>query len=157
MTDNNKNCTEIFNDIYDKYYNKILRYFKKDFSVDDAEDLTQQTFLQLWSWIPNVQAIKNSKALIWQIAKNVRNDRFRKNAITLESYLLADKFDFVDTNNYTDLIEMRLTIQRLSVKEQQLMYLKAQGFNSEEIGKAFGISASAIRTRLQKIKRKLQL
>lgn len=75
MTDNINNPVDVFNDIYDKYYDKILRFFKKDFSIDDAEDLTQQTFLQLWAWIPNAYAVKNSKALVFRIAKNVRIDR----------------------------------------------------------------------------------
>lgn len=33
--------------------------------------------------------------------------------------------------------------------------MKTRGYTSEEIGKEFGISASAVRTRLQKIRKKL--
>lgn len=155
MTDNNKNCTEVFNDIYDKYYDKILRFFKKDFSIEDAEDLTQQTFMQLWAWIPNAYAVKNSKALIFRIAKNVRIDRYKKNSILLESSLIPECFDIADSNNYVNMVDLRLSLHKLSIKEQQLLFMKVQGYSSEEIGKAFGISASAARTRLQKIKGKI--
>lgn len=155
MADNINNPVEAFNDIYDKYYDKILRFFKKDFPVEDAEDLTQQTFLQLWSWIPNAYAVKNSRALIFHIAKNVRIDRYKKNTITLESAMMPEYFDFTDPDNIVSLVDIRLSLQKLSVKEQQLLYMKVQGFSSEEIGKAFGISASAARTRLQKIKSKI--
>lgn len=34
--------------------------------------------------------------------------------------------------------------------------MKVQGYSSEEIGRAFGISASAVRSRLQKTKKKLK-
>nr|MDE5985434.1 hypothetical protein [Eubacterium sp.] len=61
----NENCVTAFNDIYDKYYKKVLSYFKKEFGTDEAEDLTQQTFLQLWSWASNLQFTKNKKALIF--------------------------------------------------------------------------------------------
>lgn len=155
MTDNINNPVDVFNEIYDKYYDKILRFFKKDFSIDDAEDLTQQTFLQLWAWIPNAYAVKNSKALIFRIAKNVRIDRYKKNSITLENSIIPECFDLADSNNEINIVDIRLSLQKLSVKEQQLLYMKVQGYSSEEIGKAFGISASAARTRLQKIKGKI--
>lgn len=155
MADNINNPVEVFNDIYDKYYDKILRFFKKDFPVEDAEDLTQQTFLQLWSWIPNAYAVKNSRALIFRIAKNVRIDRYKKNSITLETAMMPEYFDFTDPDNIVSIVDIRLSLQKLSVKEQQLLYMKVQGYSSEEIGKAFGISASAARTRLQKIKSKI--
>lgn len=155
MTDNINNPVDVFNEIYDKYYNKILRFFKKDFSIDDAEDLTQQTFLQLWAWIPNAYAVKNSKALIFRIAKNVRIDRYKKNSITLENAIIPECFDLADSNNEINIVDIRLSLQKLSVKEQQLLYMKVQGYSSEEIGKAFGISASAARTRIQKIKGKI--
>lgn len=155
MTDNINNPVDVFNEIYDKYYDKILRFFKKDFSIDDAEDLTQQTFLQLWAWIPNAYVVKNSKALIFRIAKNVRIDRYKKNSINLENAIIPEYFDLADSNNEINIVDIRLSLQKLSVKEQQLLYMKVQGYSSDEIGKAFGISASAARTRLQKIKGKI--
>lgn len=79
--DNNQNCVTLFNELYEKYYKKVLSYFKKEFDADEAEDLTQQTFLQLWSWIANMQFIKNKKAYIFRIAKNVRCDRYRQKAM----------------------------------------------------------------------------
>lgn len=71
---NNDNCVTLFNELYDEYYHKVLAYFKKDFNSYEAEDFTQQTFLKLWSWIPNIQFVKNKKAYIFKIAKNVRCD-----------------------------------------------------------------------------------
>ena len=38
-------------------------------------------------------------------------------------------------------------------QERELLLMKVQGYSSEEIGRAFGISASAVRSRLQKIKK----
>ncbi len=155
MADSINNPVDLFNDIYDKYYDKILRFFKKDFPVEDAEDLTQQTFLQLWAWIPNAYALRNSRALIFRIAKNVRIDRYKKDSITLEAAVMPEYFDFTDPDNIVGIVDIRLSLQKLSVKEQQLLYMKVQGYSSEEIGKAFGISASAARTRLQRIKSKI--
>ena len=49
---NQENIAALFGVIYDKYYKKILRFFRRDFAVEDAEDLTQQAFLRLWAWLP---------------------------------------------------------------------------------------------------------
>ncbi len=151
---NSDNAVIIFNEIYDKYYDRILRYFKKDFGIEDSEDLTQQTFMQLWAWLPSAYAIKNTKALIYRIAKTVKLDRFRKNALMLEE-LLPEEFDVRDDENYYGIIECRMLIDKLSKKEQNLLLLSLQGYNSKEISHSLGISPSATRTRLQKIRKKL--
>lgn len=155
MTDE-KLYTEIFSDIYEKYYKYIFNWFKKDFGIEDAEDLAQQTFLQLWSWIPNKKEIKNKKSLIFKIAKNVKMDKLRKNAISIEATFLPELYEIVDRNNQTGIIDIKLSINKLSAKEQQLLHMKLQGLSSEEIGREFGITASSVRTRLQKIRNKLK-
>lgn len=64
---------------------KIFRYFRRDFSFDDAEDSTQQTFLQLWGWLPRADSVRSGGALIYSIARNVRADRYRNTAFMLET------------------------------------------------------------------------
>lgn len=146
----------IFNEIYDDYYKKIINFFKKDFTNEDAEDLTQQVFMQLWAWIPNNYAIKNKKALIYSIAKNVRNDRIRKNKIILETMIVPEDFDAPDKNDFQSMLDIRLSIEKLKPKEQQLLLLKLYGYNSSEIGDMLDCTASAVRTKLQKIRKKLK-
>lgn len=151
-----KTSTEIFNEFYGQYYAYVFNWFKKDFGTDDAEDLTQQTFLQLWSWMSCADTIKNKKSLIFKIAKNVRLDRYRKNAITISAMYIPDGFDIVDSNSEINIIDLKLSASKLSVKDQQILYMKLRGYTSDEIGLEYGISASAVRTRLQSIRKKLK-
>lgn len=90
---NQENIAALFGVIYDKYYKKILCFFRRDFAVEDAEDLIQQAFLRLWAWLPQADSVKNGGALIYSIAKTVRADRFRKTALMLDTLPL---YDFVD-------------------------------------------------------------
>lgn len=71
--------------------------------------------------------------------------------------ILADKasVEVPDSSSRIDEVETRLALDVLSVKERELLLMKTRGYTSEEIGKEFGISASAARTRLQKIRKKL--
>lgn len=152
---NDSNSAVLFSEIYEKYYKKILQYFRKDFAPEDAEDLTQQSFLQLWAWLPGGK-IKNQRALIYRIAKNVKYDKFRKNALLLESMLIPEEFDVGDNGDPFSIVDLKLSVKKLSPKEQQLLLLSLDGYNSTEIGKLLEISPSAVRTRLQKIRKKLK-
>ncbi|MDE6470115.1 MAG: sigma-70 family RNA polymerase sigma factor [Eubacterium sp.] len=153
----NENCVTAFNDMYDKYYKKVLSYFKKEFNIDEAEDLTQQTFLQLWSWAPNLQFTKNKKALIFHIAKNVRCDRYRQKAMMLDALSLADDFEISDCHSFTDEVDLKLSMQNvITQQDKQLLILTGQGYKSGEIGRMLGISSSAVRTRLQKLRGKIK-
>lgn len=49
---NRENIAALFGVIYDKYYKKILRFSRRDFAVEDAEDLSQQAFLRLRRPVP---------------------------------------------------------------------------------------------------------
>lgn len=149
------NIALLFGEIYEKYYKKIFRYFRRDFSFDDAEDLTQQTFLQLWGWLPRADSVRSGGALIYSIARNVRADRYRNTAFMLETAAIYDFVEVPDSSSRIDEVETRLAIEVLNVKERELLLMKTRGYTSEEIGKEFGISASAARTRLQKIRKKL--
>ncbi len=149
------NIALLFGEIYEKYYKKIFRYFRRDFSFDDAEDLTQQTFLQLWGWLPRADSVRSGGALIYSIARNVRADRYRNTVFMLETAAIYDFVEVPDSSSRIDEVETRLAIDVLSVKERELLLMKTRGYTSEEIGKEFGISASAARTRLQKIRKKL--
>lgn len=149
------NIALLFGEIYEKYYKRIFRYFRRDFSFDDAEDLTQQTFLQLWGWLPRADSVRSGGALIYSIARNVRADRYRNTAFMLETAAIYDFVEVPDSSSRIDEVETRLAIDVLSVKERELLLMKTRGYTSEEIGKEFGISASAARTRLQKIRKKL--
>ena len=129
---NQKTSTEIFNDIYEQYYKYVFNWFKKDFGFEDAEDLTQQTFMRLWAWLP--------------CADN----------ITISATYIPDDFDIADLNSEINMIDLKLSAGRLSVKDQQILFMKLSGYSSEEIGREYDISASAVRTRLQSIRKKLK-
>jgi len=149
------NIALLFGEIYEKYYKRIFRYFRRDFSFDDAEDLTQQTFYSCGGWLPRADSVRSGGTLIYSIARNVRADRYRNTVFILETAAIYDFVEVPDSSSRIDEVETRLALDVLSIKERELLLMKTRGYTSEEIGKEFGISASAARTRLQKIRKKL--
>ena len=41
----------IIQELYEEYYTAVYKYFRKKVGENDAEDLTQQTFVKLLAWI----------------------------------------------------------------------------------------------------------
>lgn len=146
--------TKQFNILYNKFYPPVLSYFRKRISEDEAEDLAQITFMKLWAYLPCVANIKNEKSLIFSIAKNVYCDRMRQKKLQTISEN-EQFFEITDNKDFTKDIETQMVINSLPKKDREMIELKKLGFSSREIGKIQGVSASAIRTRMQGIRNRL--
>lgn len=148
------NITEQFNIIYDRFYPAVQSYFRKRISEDEAEDLAQITFMKLWAYMPCIDNIRNEKSLIFSIAKNVYCDRMRQKKLQTIS---EDEqfFEVTDNKDFTKDIEMQMVVNNLPRQDREMIELKKLGFSSREIGKIQGVSASAIRTRMQRVRSKL--
>ena len=132
----------------------MLSYFRKRINEDEAEDLAQITFMKLWAYLPCVVNIKNEKSLIFSIAKNVYCDRMRQKKMQTISEN-EQFFEAADNKDFTKDIETQIVINSLPRKDREMIELKKLGFSSREIGKIQGVSASAIRTRMQGIRNRL--
>lgn len=92
-----KRDPDSFGEFYDLYVERIYRfiYFKVS-STEDAQDLTSEVFLKVWQYINEKNIIKNLNALIYQIARNLVIDYYRKKAkssINAEETLLKNITD----------------------------------------------------------------
>ncbi|MDI6591339.1 MAG: RNA polymerase sigma factor [Patescibacteria group bacterium] len=91
-----------FGKIYDQYIDKIYRFiFLKVNSQEIAEDLTSETFLKGWeayknqkSKIKNQKEIENLQAFLYQIARNLVIDYYRKKGKT--QIISADQVKIID-------------------------------------------------------------
>ncbi|MDE5984453.1 MAG: hypothetical protein K2H13_04280, partial [Eubacterium sp.] len=84
-------------------------------------------------------------------------DRYRQRAMMLDAIPLADDFEICDSNAFTDEIDLKLSMQNvITQRDKQLLILTGQGYKSSEIGRMLGISSSAVRTRLQKLRGKIK-
>ena len=148
---------EVFDGLWEKYNKKIFAYFRKQFDEDTAEDLCQQTFMNAWRYI-SLQSgnIRNSKSWLFSVAKNVRNDHLRYVQLHSMNCNYDDLYekDIAVEINIDESISLQKAFERLSEEEKQLLSM-AQYLNSREIGSVLGISASAVRNRIQKAKQHL--
>lgn len=125
-------------------------FFCKKTNQDDAEDLTQQTFVKLITYISCIDKIRSPKSLIFTVAKSVLSDYYRNRKIFEMAVSFDELYDYADSYDFSKEIESSCYLDRLSKRERTIVELKVDGYNSSEIGKKHGISASTVRTYMEK-------
>ncbi len=99
------------------------------------------------------------KSLVFTVAKSVLCDYLRKKLIienAISSVSFDELLDYADGFDFTLDIESTDILNKLSKREKRIVELKAEGYNSIEIGKILDISGSTVRTYLEKIRKKLK-
>lgn len=142
--------------LYEKYYSAVYKYFCKNTNLDDAEDLTQQTFLKLITYISCIDKIRSPKSLVFTVAKSVLSDYYRNKKMLEIAVSFDELYDYTDNYDFTNEIESTDFLNKLTKRERQIVELKVQGYNSKEIGVKLGISGSTIRTYLENIRKKIR-
>lgn len=141
-----------FEKIYNLYFKKVYSYFSICFNNDKSDDLSQQVFLNIWRQMNkyNFQPPDNWKAFIFKIAVNTKNDFLRlkySNPQTVD-LLEVDMVECQYSNELVNQICIEKAFNKLNLAEKELLLLKANGFNSNEISTLLNSNASTIRSRL---------
>jgi RNA polymerase sigma-70 factor (ECF subfamily) len=74
-----------FQEIYNDYYPKLVRYLTGLVGVADAEDLTQETMVKINNGLDQFRGESAISTWIYRIATNVARDRFRSAAFKADS------------------------------------------------------------------------
>lgn len=151
----NNYSSDLFDELWIKYNRKIYSYFRRQFDEHTAEDLCQQTYLKAWSHISAYSgiSIKQNKAWLFAVARNVKNDYLRYIQLHSMNFKYENLYetDVTVEINIDESISIQNAFARLSEEEKQLLSM-AQYLTSKEIGSVLGISASAVRNRIQNAK-----
>lgn len=111
-----KRDPEAFGRIYDKYAACIYRFvYLKLPSKEIAQDVTSEAFLRLWQYVLDGSEIRNIRALLYRIARNLVADHYRKaepqlplsESVTFES----DSASYIDTGVLSDHGRQRSNIE----------------------------------------------
>ena len=150
---------EFFESLYAEYGKRITGYFCRRFDKETADDLCQQTFLRVWQYLLSYgfSGIKSKKSWLFTVAKNTANDflRYQKAHVTVPFSSLPDtRREPAYQPDYETSMAIIKALEGLTEEERKFISL-SEHLTSREIGKILGISASAVRTRLQKARQKL--
>ena len=153
---------EHFNSIYDQYATAIYKYaLMYTRSTQDAEDITQDSFAQLWSQWTRIGEIENLKGYLFRIARNYCHNSYRR--LTRYKNFLPGYHRYKPDYSFLDLtIEKEFNIiylraiNLLSVKQQQVFILRDSDFTPQEIADKLQLSTFTIYNHISAALRKVR-
>ena len=150
------------NELYDKWIQAIYRYtLSRVKHVDDAKDITSQTFLSAWQNRERYQERGEFAAWLFSIARNKINDHFRQSRRKQNTIqTLGDEEIYIMSTEPLNekLIALRQVISTLSEKEQELIRLRyVAGLDFATIAKISHRSPEASRKACSRLIEKLRI
>lgn len=165
-----KSCS--MEDLVEQYSDSVYRYCKSlAFTLEDAEDLYQQTFLKAFELRKKISADKNPKAYLLSIATNIwknhKSKYARRERIAPTVSSDAEGIQIEAVQGGTDVLEqivkeeqleqLRSCVERLPDKHRQVITLFYAGeLSLEDIAKVLKIPKGTVKSRLHKAKEQLK-
>ena len=143
------------------YYADIYSYLRRLCgSKQDAEDLTQQTFLKVWSSLGSFAYRSKFSTWLYKIAHNTYIDWQRRNTSSIQFH--ADRWwqECMDNNPspFANAAERQLAqriyemVDQLDEDKRQVIHLHYyQGLSLRETAKVLGIATSTVKYRLREV------
>lgn len=151
-----------FDNLYEKYAQKIQQYFLKRADPSIAEDLTQETFLQAFRYLPRF-TITNASYLTYllRIAHTTLVGHYRTTGRTPTTYNEAlienHPATAIDQEKFWDLEKLWEAVATLPKTEQKILLLKYhQDARIKDIAKEIGKSENAVKIILSRARKKLR-
>lgn len=164
-----------FSELYLTYYPKLVR-FAKEFVIleEDAENITQDVFTDLWEKRDSLDHIENMNAYLFRLVRNrcldylkhkIFEQRYVENMqthFTIELNLKLqslDRFDVSDISEGNDTeILVRAAIDSLPKRCRDIFLLsRVEGLKYREISERLGISVNTVECQMGIALKKLRV
>lgn len=144
-----ENKEKQFEIIYTEHIDGIYRFcLYKTSDSRQAEDLTQEAFIRFWNYIGEGKEVESVKSFLYQIARNLITDYYRKKkAVSLDN-LQEQGFETSgnDAENIINESEKNIaleTIKKLDEKYRDIVYMRlVEDMEMKEIAKSLGITVN---------------
>ena len=143
-----------------KRFSDSLRRFilKKVKNTDLADDLLQETFIRIHSKIDSLRDETKVQSWVFQIARNIINDYYRKPNLTSEAEvpeIIEEEFesDEAMTETIRDMVHFMKDLPKKDC--QALCQVELDGISIKEFADNAGISYTAAKTRVARARYKL--
>ncbi|MDA0346657.1 MAG: sigma-70 family RNA polymerase sigma factor [Verrucomicrobia bacterium] len=146
------------------YEPEIRAYLKNKFpTLEDIDDIIQEAYARLLK-VREEREIKEPRALLYTVARNIVYDLFRRTKVVQFKSLtqfpdlsvIDDRADIEESVNLRDEINLLIrAVETLPKRCRQIMTLRMiYGYSRMEIAEELGISANTVKAQLAKGMRK---
>jgi len=163
-----------YDEIYNEYYQKVIRYLSKIVGENDAEDIAQEVFEKINRGLEKFQGKSKLSTWVYRIATNTAIDKMRSssNKYPLKPTAPEDLDHSEDRNVWSD-SKATTTDQKLIHEEMSdcvrefidvlppdynvvLVLKEYEGLTNSEIGEILHISIGNVKTRLHRARARLK-
>lgn len=127
-------------------------------NYEDSEEITAETFFQIWRSAKNFKGLSKPSTWIFGIARNLTMNLLRKRRRELQAYELEDRDFPVQDEELPQNVELlRAAIERLSPIHREVIHLAFyEELSYSEIAKVLGVPENTVKTRVFYAKKKLK-
>ena len=154
---------ERFLKTYDAYADDIFRFCASKVSSSElAQDLTQDVFMRFWQTLRDGELLRNERALLYTMARNLVIDWYRKKKASSLDSLQEQGVDFANDDHQKILENAQVrealeVIDKLDEPSREALRLRyVDGFSPREIAAITGESANVISVRINRAIKKVQ-
>jgi len=157
-----QNLSMIFKQAYDQYAEAIFRYcYFKTSDREQALDLTQQTFLQAWSYLTGGQEVKDWRPFLYRLANNLIIDWYRRKKSESLDDLMTEGFEpksnLPEPDQQAEFNWALKLLEQLNEDDQQLIVWRyVEDYSPPEIAKFLNDSTNNVSVRLHRALTKLK-
>ena len=153
---NSNNKNELFTQLYDEHYNKVLRlclgYVGGNNEI--AKDLTQEVFIKIWQHLENFKAKSSISTWIYRIAVNTCL-LYLRDSKSIQPRMALNELDEDKNEVEVRIKKMYDCINKLGAKNKTIILLELESLPQKEIATIMGMTHEAIRVRILRIKKTL--
>lgn len=151
-------------ELFDRYHKRLYNFFVKiTFDRELGHDLTQNVFLRMIKYRSTYKEDKQFKAWIYQLARNIYADHFRKNKMMYSDYTevedMKNKIASVDEVMVQDEKEKLLYISLFKLAPEQrevLILTRFQQMKYEEVAQILDCSVANVKVKVHRAIKQLR-
>ncbi len=155
-----------FQDVYERFHNKIRRYLDRLVGAGEADDMTQEVFAKVSRALPRFRGDSSVSTWIYRIATNIAYDRLRSSSSQRASEVPLDAQTPVKDPSFG--IEQQLFrremndcvdrfIDRLPANYRSVVILsEREGLTNHEIAEALRLTVDTVKIRLHRARTRLR-
>ncbi|MDR8391168.1 RNA polymerase sigma factor [Aliifodinibius sp. S!AR15-10] len=154
-----------FEQLYELFGDKTLRYLKGLLEGETARDIQQEVWLTVYRQISELMNPRGFRTWLYRITHRQAIDQLRtsRRRLTLKENIAAKKdertstFDIDELFKAEDEEDLKSTLDQLPAPHREVIVLKYwEGMSYEEIGLIIGCPVGTVRSRLYYAKQKIE-
>ena len=150
--------------LFERYHKRLYNFFYKvNYNQSLSEDLTQNVFERIIRYRSSYNQHYSFKSWMFQIARNVRIEHFKKygskniNTLDLNEFDIGEDTLSIAIDKQEQMVFLKKAMTRLNEEQREILMLtRYQGMKYSEVGSLLGCSEGAVKVKVYRAIKQLR-